>query len=495
MDHPGAVMRAACLLCLACGACAEEIPAYGEAVIVVDADLPVPRAMSRLRVDLYDAKGRWFESRDVARPDPGEWPLSFSVYSEDPDRSKRVWVRLRAYPEGRVRDYLGERFVDWGGASPTPPHGDGEPRLVRDGIDRTPAGEPEPLVTVDRLLLLRLKPDVVAEVRVMLHAACAGTMAWLSPEGVPVAGVSASCVETEQERTLVATSPLAPRSAPAPASLEALARGCGGEAVEGRVCIPGGVDVLGSRELIFYPLHPAVPERIAVHAPFWIDRDEVTVARYRAALAAGFVPASPPVANDGPLGRDLVSTCTYSRRDLGRERYALTCIRWQTARDLCRFWGGELPTEAQWERMARLAGVRGPSHFPWGDEPPSCARAVYGRITLAGTPGACQALGPGPLPLDASAADLTPLGLIAVAGNSSEWVLDAFEPYDGACWAASSVTSPRCWREDAAERSIRGGSWAAPPTFLPAPQRFGLAATGETPFVGVRCVYPAEPAP
>src|SRR3954469_17137162 len=88
-------------------ACTQQL---GEALIVVDTDLPVPQLVGRLRVDLHAPDGTWFESRDIARPDPRDWPVSFSVYSDDPLDDKLVSIRLRAYPEGHVRDYRGERF-------------------------------------------------------------------------------------------------------------------------------------------------------------------------------------------------------------------------------------------------------------------------------------------------------------------------------------------------------------------------------------------------
>ena len=83
---------------------------WGEVVLVVDTDLPVPKVAGRLRVDLYSADGAWYESRDVALAHPTDWPASFSVFSDDESRAKDVLVRLRVYPEGKVRDYLGERF-------------------------------------------------------------------------------------------------------------------------------------------------------------------------------------------------------------------------------------------------------------------------------------------------------------------------------------------------------------------------------------------------
>jgi len=141
------------------GACSDRpsAPPLPEVLVVVDTDLPSPLVASRLRVDLYTEDGTWFDSSDVARPSPNDWPASFGVYSEDDGKERVVKVRLRIYPDGYVRDYRGERFAPWT-APFTPPVGDGTPRLSKDDKDVTPRTEPQPLVTVDRLFALRLSP-------------------------------------------------------------------------------------------------------------------------------------------------------------------------------------------------------------------------------------------------------------------------------------------------------------------------------------------------
>ena len=68
----------------------------GEALIVVDTDMPVPKIVSELRVDIYSADGtQWWDSRTIPRSLPEQWPVSFSVYA--PNMSDEEWalVRLR----------------------------------------------------------------------------------------------------------------------------------------------------------------------------------------------------------------------------------------------------------------------------------------------------------------------------------------------------------------------------------------------------------------
>lgn len=110
------VSRCAIAALLTASACSarqpEQLPRFGEVVISIDTDAPVPGLVGRLRIDVFDEGGRWLDSRDVARTDPKDWPASFSVYTADPSTSRTVMVRARAYLEGRVRDYEGERFQD-----------------------------------------------------------------------------------------------------------------------------------------------------------------------------------------------------------------------------------------------------------------------------------------------------------------------------------------------------------------------------------------------
>src|SRR5262245_2172254 len=109
---PRVVLAAAwAALSLGCAPKPEELPPLGEALIVVDTDAPVPKLAGRLRVDVYQDDGRWIESRDLAMRNVADWPGSFSLFIEDETPKRTVLVRLRAYPDGKLRDYQGERFL------------------------------------------------------------------------------------------------------------------------------------------------------------------------------------------------------------------------------------------------------------------------------------------------------------------------------------------------------------------------------------------------
>lgn len=475
---------AALSLVLAATGCDDSLPPWAEALVVIDTDAPVPQVVNRVRVDLYDADGVWFDSRDLARPDPRDWPVSFSVYSDDEAHGDRFWVRARAYPEGRVRDYRGERYRPWGGAL-VDVAGDGEPRLLREGEDVTPSTEPEPLAAIDQLVLVELEPGVRGRLVITLNAVCAGTMPRLAADAT-------TCID-EPKRAEPVTPREVERDELAVTPIDKARPGCAGEAPAGAVCIPGGAALMGSTELGLYPDLEPRPERLVVHSPFFIDRFEVTVGRLRAALAAGFAPAAMPIENLGPVTGDVAGSCTWSPTDLGREGYGLACVSWQTARELCQWSGGDLPTEAQLEHAATLASDFGRSRYPWGDEPPTCERASYGRLALAGFPGVCQNIGSGPEPIDGlEMGDVTRQGVIGLAGGLTEWMRDDYLGYTSACWGDSPIVDPRCEEPFAAEKALRGGSWAAPPTILPSAARLGTLPSATASFIGFRCVYPVE---
>lgn len=431
----------------------------------------MPRVVSRLRVDVTTEDGRLVATRDDLRADPQDWPASFSVYEDDPDRPRALLVRLRAYPDARI--------------------------VPVSGGEGTVASEPDPTVTVDRTIRVPLVFGERGRRVVVLRGACVGRRA---------------CGEADP--------PLEPTMDRGVASVVGTfgAAGCEGVTLaEERACIPGGAFLLGDRfhrpsstdgSLPF----DARPERVVTVRRFAIDRDEVTVARFRSALARGFTPPTPVSATerDGPPGRGSGTECSWSATPRGREGYPLSCVTWDTARALCRFDGGDLPSEAQWEYAALASGRRAKTQFPWGDEPPDCDRAVYGR-GLAGDD--CITRGEGLPPSDTVTADVTPEGVRNLAGSLVEHVRDDHRRYTDPCWTGAPDEDPVCEVApppacvpdfDSLEcrfgagapgihKATRGASWFdTAPELRPVDRRLGLALTRTASLlVGFRCVYPA----
>lgn len=103
---------------------------------------------------------------------------------------------------------------------------------------------------------------------------------------------------------------------------------------------------------------------------------------------------------------------------LGAGNRPATCVSWQQAAQYCRWIGGRLPTEAEWERAARGRKERA---YPWsdatGEEPVDCDHANH------------FACGERLLPVDAPLLGRSPDGIAHLAGNAAEWVSDYYGPY------------------------------------------------------------------
>jgi formylglycine-generating enzyme required for sulfatase activity len=480
-------------LVLAGGGCSRSLPPLPQAFVVVDTDLPVPQVISRARIDLYAEDGHWFDSRDVALPDPRDWPTSFLVYNDDESREPLVWVRVRVYPDGRRRPYLGERRLDWS-APFTVPAGSNQPRLVQGGFDVTPPEEPEPLDTVDRVVRMHLRADAQSSTFVLLRGACTGTMPDL--DGLP-SGSASSCVD--QEKTLSPVDEDAPssdRRIDPSQSGTWLATPCVPPTSSDRICVPGGGTLIGSEDHgLVVPGSPekdARPMRVYGVTTFLIDRTEVTVGRLRKALGEGLA-ITRPIANDGPITtvKDYSDPggCTWSETAMGREDLPVACITWKDARAFCQHEGGDLPTEVQWEHVASLAGRPQKTRYPWGNDAPSCERAATSRW-IPGIQVECQAYGPGPDAVTSHPDDATPLGVLNLGGGVAEWVRDTYADYTGSCWAGVSIADPVCSSSDPA-RSWRGPSWLTTTAWNT--YRFGLTRDGAPNLTGFRCAYEVNP--
>lgn len=252
--------------------------------------------------------------------------------------------------------------------------------------------------------------------------------------------------------------------------------------------------MLGSRVSLVDSFSPlgggtAPPVRIFGVRRFAIDRDEVTVGRYRAALARGLV-AGLPAVNDGALDPQNDSTCTWSSKPMGREELPVVCIDWTASREFCRFEGGDLPTETEWEHAATVAGFAQKQLYPWGSEMVGCADAVFGRDPkLSAAGGQCKSEGVVPVPVTEGPRDVTVLGIHGLAGGAREWTRDVFAPYQAPCWAEAPIESPMCRTSGGTVgHTHRGLSWLAPLAPL-ASRVASRESKGMARDVGFRCAY------
>jgi len=233
---------------------------------------------------------------------------------------------------------------------------------------------------------------------------------------------------------------------------------------------------------------PAAPDEAPRHEvdlqAVSLSTTPVTNAQYRAfVLAAGHEP--PPHWPEGKLPPELAA-------------HPVTHVDWHDAFAFCRWAGGRLPTEAEWEKAARGADGR---RFPWGDdEPVPQDDFVLNQHKVlvrpeAGSPElvlnqhklpVCATFGGGAkrgrtTPVGAHPKGASAYGLLDMAGNVWEWVSSAYVayPYDA-----------DDGREDPASglaRVLRGGSFASPtPRNLRCAARSRSAPGRRSPHIGFR---------
>ncbi|MEZ4221850.1 MAG: SUMF1/EgtB/PvdO family nonheme iron enzyme [Polyangiaceae bacterium] len=444
-----AALSALSVVALSAAGCSNEAETRPQLVVEIDTtapvvgqllaqpELPLTGAIDTLRIDVLD--GAPHETQLLVAPDATNWPVSFGIASEG--ITTPVLLRIRAF-QSRLA----------------------EPDAFAEG------SEPLPDASIDRIVELRPPRSGLETVRVTLDMGCFGVRPNLLER--------TTCIDWDQRTVAfdqgiekvggrtpsrVGTSPIVrPVECQLPGPTDA-------------VCIKGGFSLMGdpigvglSAEVFVDPF----PRRPVVVSPFWMDRNEVTVARYRTLVDGGLVAA--------PQGGDF---CTWNAGD---EALPVNCVTEEQARAACAAWGGSLPSEAQWEHAARGRGQG--YRFVWGDAPFDCCASAVARITTL-----CPGTGTAPIGshTDASQcngrADVTADGVIDLNGNVSEFTTDRNRPYEHPCWGPLGVSlNPSC-DDSTAQVVTRGGNWGS-----------GLLAALLTTrgwrisnrAIGFRCVYP-----
>jgi formylglycine-generating enzyme required for sulfatase activity len=203
---------------------------------------------------------------------------------------------------------------------------------------------------------------------------------------------------------------------------------------------------------------------------FDLDRNEATLADVQAWIERAHVKLAAPL-----HGMDKDGTRYVVRPDVAGR--AAAGMSWPIATQYCEAQGKRLPTEAEWELAARGTARNA---FPWGNNSPGCADAVYARAS--GKP--CASAATGPEVPGSATRDTTPAGVRDLAGNVSEWTSDAAlarPTCTGAC------VDPRIDGAATDKRVLRGGNWSGGVGWLRAAGRSERAPETNGANVGVRC--------
>ncbi len=231
---------------------------------------------------------------------------------------------------------------------------------------------------------------------------------------------------------------------------------------EAPVPLPAGRFLMGSDK----ELDDESPAHMVRLSAVAIDRYEVSNRRYAACVETGR--CDPPVFPSSRRRNDYFENLAFAD-------YPVIHVNWNQARIFCEFAGGRLPTEAEWEKAAR-GGDGLPRTYPWGEEEPSCAR------TNMGGAGSCvgdtDRAGRRP-------AGQSPYGVMNMAGNVWEWVLDW---YDSEYYRESPPADPQ-GPPKGRLKVMRGGGWLNGRDTLRTSCRRAELPSTRAQDVGFRCVY------
>jgi len=241
--------------------------------------------------------------------------------------------------------------------------------------------------------------------------------------------------------------------------------------------------------------------RVELTQGFWVGRTEVTVAAFREFVSA--TGRRTTAESDGWSGvfdgRSLVKEVGASWQAPGFEQgpaHPVVHVSWYDAWAYCAWASGRLPTEAEFEYVARAG--RAPAKYPWGGTPEPLSggakqanvadeslRRLYPtlKIVTGYDDGYVFTSPVGTFPPPNA------FGLHDVAGNVAEWCLDSYDPKYYTLGINRDPPGPPF----GLQHMIRGGSWLDDASSLRASYRVRDTPAYHDVLVGFRCVRDAPP--
>ncbi len=212
---------------------------------------------------------------------------------------------------------------------------------------------------------------------------------------------------------------------------------------------------------------------------FGIDTTEVSIGEYEAFVAAGAYATPAWWSEAGRLWlEEHPGGQGPALRASGRTPdHPVVAVTWYEADAYCRWKGGALPTEAQWEQAA--CGGRG-TRYAWGDDETRLAawftEGKTGQLTGVHTRAVAEE----------DAGTRAPNGLMHTAGNVWEWTADAYHSrfYEDSPQADPRNTAETPWR------TLRGGAFDNLPSYCTCTHREPALPAQPRLTAGFRCAYP-----
>jgi formylglycine-generating enzyme required for sulfatase activity len=203
--------------------------------------------------------------------------------------------------------------------------------------------------------------------------------------------------------------------------------------------VPAGEFTMGSEDGVYWeqPVH-----KVYIDA-FWIDQTEVTNAMYARCVDAS-------ICNLPSFKKTDTRESYYGNSNF--DNYPVVYVSWNDADDYCTWTDRRLPTEAEWEKVARGENA---NIYPWGDTfegdlvnscDTNCSSSFKNNSFDDGFEDTS--------PVGSYLGGASPYGALDMAGNVSEWVNDWF---DSGYYGNSPKSNPQ-GPESGIYRVSRGGT-------------------------------------
>lgn len=227
---------------------------------------------------------------------------------------------------------------------------------------------------------------------------------------------------------------------------------------------------------------------------FWIDRTEVTNDMFQSFTSqAGYKTDEERSGYSAVNGQPQPVAGANWRSPQGPGssiaalgNHPVVQINWYGASAYCKWVGGRLPSEAEWEKAARGSDGR---IWPWGNTPPS-EHTVNAADKNLPFPQSRKDQNDGyryTAPVGSYPAGDSPYGLADMAGNAWEWTRSVYRNYP---------YNPADGREIADQPAsgdkvvMRGGSWFDDYGSLRSTLRYAGIPIGSSDSIGFRCMVP-----
>jgi len=248
-----------------------------------------------------------------------------------------------------------------------------------------------------------------------------------------------------------------------------------------QIFIPAGEFVMGADDEDAFGRRAEFPPHRVQLAAYWIDKFEVTNEQFVQFLNKRARGNLALIYSYCDIGNTFCKI-RYNEKsgecfvEPGFEKHPVCAVSWVGAKAYAESVRRRLPTEAEWEKAARGTDGR---RYPWGNqwEP---------KNTNTSEGGAGQ-----PLPVGSRPKDISPFGVMDMAGNVREWVFDSWKED---FYSQSPVTDPV--NSEGFERVVRGGAWCLTEWDARTTSRQFLNPGVQRRYMGFRCAETVpEPLP